>query len=200
MRGPGIMNFKHGLKCKKYRTCISCGKTFVSRNLNPRFCSRECIRPREIKDRFLLCVKKTENCWYWTGVKNRGYGQMKVSELKKPKCRRAHRISYELFIGPVPAGAVIRHICDNPSCVNPSHLLSGSHKENSLDMVKRVRSSKRVGELNTRTKLLDSDIPLIRKLYQDGLLQSEIGLLYQLSKPAVSLIVNFKNWKHVPKD
>jgi HNH endonuclease len=63
------------------------------------------------------------DCWRWTGdVSVRGYGRIKR--------RAAHRVSYELFVGPIPAGMTIDHLCFNTRCVNPAHLEPVTAEEN----------------------------------------------------------------------
>jgi len=58
-------------------------------------------------------------CWLWIGCGNhRGYGQIKIAGVQ----HLAHRVSYELFVGPIPAGLQIDHLCRVRCCVNPSHL------------------------------------------------------------------------------
>jgi len=65
-------------------------------------------------------------CWLWMGCTDRaGYGVLSG--------RRAHRISWELHHGSIPPGKIVRHRCDNPSCVNPDHLLLGTHYDNAVD-------------------------------------------------------------------
>jgi hypothetical protein len=59
-------------------------------------------------------------CWLYQGAKTLGYGRIQLT------CSRtlamAHRVAYELFVGPIPNGLDIDHLCRNPSCVNPTHL------------------------------------------------------------------------------
>jgi len=76
-------------------------------------------------------------CWLWTGAlsDHRGYGRFFI----KGKNEMAHRASYMIHVGNIPDGLIIRHECDNPYCVNPNHLIAGTHKDNSEDMVKRDR-------------------------------------------------------------
>ena len=58
-------------------------------------------------------------CWVWTAsVNNVGYGQLKDG----PRTAKAHRLSYEWCVGPIPDGLVIDHLCRVRRCVNPDHL------------------------------------------------------------------------------
>jgi len=67
-------------------------------------------------------------CWEWKGYKSKGYGVIAVSR----KNTRAHRLLYEMVMGPIPSGLVIDHkVCSNPPCVRPSHLEAVTSKENS---------------------------------------------------------------------
>lgn len=57
-------------------------------------------------------------CWVWTAGKNRGYGRT----FWDGRHQYAHRISYELLVGPIPDGLTIDHLCRNRACENPGHL------------------------------------------------------------------------------
>ena len=85
-------------------------------------------RPSAI-ERFLLKILVLENgCWEWQGPLNRnGYGLFYLS-----KTRAAHRVSYEFFVGLIPEGLQIDHLCRNRACVNIEHLEIVTHRENCL--------------------------------------------------------------------
>lgn len=69
--------------------------------------------------RFLAKVDKTESCWLWTAFCDKhGYAKFSVGG----RTRRAHRFAFERFVGPIPEGYEIDHLCRNRSCVNPAHM------------------------------------------------------------------------------
>lgn len=69
-----------------------------------------------------------DGCWEWTGHLSRGYA---VFSLKNRPVRVA-RASYEAFVGPIPEGLTIDHLCRNTRCVNPEHLEPVTRGENTL--------------------------------------------------------------------
>ena len=85
------------------------------------------INPADVDQaRFWRLVEKTETCWNWKSYTHNGYGEFDV----KKKTRRAHRISYTLLRGEIPAGMTLDHLCRNRACVNPDHLEPVPLKEN----------------------------------------------------------------------
>jgi hypothetical protein len=93
---------------------------------------------QEIETRFWSKVKKGEanECWFWTGRIDRyGYGKFRL----KSKEHGSHRISLKLT-GVDIEGFFVLHQCDNPLCVNPNHLKTGTHKENMAEMKAKGRA------------------------------------------------------------
>lgn len=85
-------------------------------------------------------VTTESGCWEWTGWRAHGYGYF----FHEGKDQRAHRVSYELFVGSIPDGLVVMHSCDNRPCVNPDHLSVGTQADNVRDMVAKGRQRNRV--------------------------------------------------------
>ena len=101
-------------------------------------------------------------CWVWTAAVDKdGYGLIYSKELGGLK--KAHRVAYILFKGPIPEGLCVLHTCDNPPCVNPNHLWTGTNRNNIDDMVAKGRSLH--GKKGTKTKLTEEQVLKIRKLY-----------------------------------
>ena len=85
-------------------------------------------------------VNEENGCWEWQAYRDRkGYGWINDGNGRPGRPLRAHRVSHELFIGPIPEGMLVMHKCDNPRCVNPYHLKAGTAKENTLDMLQKKR-------------------------------------------------------------
>jgi hypothetical protein len=87
------------------------------------------IRP-SAEERFWSKVDKTDGCWFWTAYRDRnGYGKFGVGG-RAGGMVSAHRVAYEMVVGPIPAGLVLDHLCRNPGCVRPDHLDPVTHAEN----------------------------------------------------------------------
>lgn len=82
-----------------------------------------------------------DECWEWQALRqSQGYGQIGVrQEGSKWQHVAAHRVSWALYRGPIPAGLHVLHACDNPGCVNPNHLFLGTHQDNMRDKCAKGR-------------------------------------------------------------
>lgn len=92
------------------------------------------MSPNDLEDR----VEKIPEagCWLWMGACTAGgYGHLRTQS----GLRYSHRVSYEIFVGPIPEGKCVLHRCDVRCCVNPHHLWAGSHSENTRDAHQKGR-------------------------------------------------------------
>ena len=147
-----------------------------------------CVRPdhlilRTVESRFWAKVVKDPNhpkgCWIWNpknALHSFGYGHACSGNGETDS---AHRLSYRLTYGEIPAGLVVRHKCDNPSCVRPDHLLLGTQKENIADARERGRAVYVKGEDIGCAQFRNTQIPIIKdivgRLRQTGLTQKQAG-------------------------
>ena len=118
------MNHRHYSIDIPPRFCEECGKDWalVMDGREGR-ANRRTRGPLTDADRFWRKVNKTDRCWEWIGTQN-SYGYGRVDRLIDGKRRQlpAHRVAYELMVGPIPEGLVIDHLCRNKLCVRPDHL------------------------------------------------------------------------------
>ena len=166
--------------------------------------------PKNTVDRFWDKVKKSSGCWIWCGSKrSKGYGAFVYARGGEVVQGRAHRYSYELHKGKIPAGLCVLHRCDNPACVNPDHLFLGSIADNNADMVSKGRHVRGAtytdpllcnyerGEGHHAAKLTESDIRMIRNQKKSGLSYSKLSRMHGLAVGHLFRIVTRKAWRHV---
>ena len=105
-----------------------------------------------------------EDCWNWkAGLSDKGYGRINV----KRKARHAHKLIYIHFKGEVRDDLQVMHTCNNPSCVNPSHLILGTNKDNQQYATLHGRSVNQF-----RPKLTSQEVERCKR-------QSSVGFTYQ---------------------
>ncbi len=82
-----------------------------------------------VRERFMGKVRVGKDCWEWLGaINNHGYGTFSVAR----RTHSAHKFSYEMYVGAVPHGLDLDHLCRNRWCVNPAHLEPVTRRENTL--------------------------------------------------------------------
>lgn len=126
-------------------------------------------------------------CWVYDGATDGwGYGILN----HKGRMLGAHRVAYAVWVGDITDELIVRHTCDNPPCINPKHLLSGTHGDNASDRGSRNRAG--------AAKVTVEQVLEIRHLRNtiDMTLQ-QIADTYGLSRDGVASIVYRKNWKYV---
>lgn len=165
-------------------------------------------------------VKRTDTCWNWIGGKTeRGYGRFGAFGKKF----QAHRLCFIIHFGIIPAERpCVCHRCDNPACVNPAHLFSGTHSDNMKDMVSKGRAvnvgnlppdcrqfgdnngsrihpeSRPRGECNALAKITEKDVLEMRMDYSSGTIsQIQLASKYGIKQPQISRILRRVSWSHI---
>ena len=148
-----------------------------------------------LAERFWSYVKKTQECWIWTGpLSCYGYGVLSIGHRGQVK---AHRLSWEIHNGPVPKGLCVLHKCDVRDCVNPYHLWLGTKGENTLDMVAKGRNAVSFGSKNGCSNLKEDDIPRIRYARSCGDSYADIGRKYGVTGCMIRRIITGLAWSQV---
>lgn len=132
-------------------------------------------------------------CRLWNRYYDRsGYGRVRY----QGKTRFAHRVAYQVFVGPIPEGLCVLHSCHTPACINPDHLRVGTPKDNAEDRVRAGRNALCSGENHGRAKLTLEKAHNIRQTYSSGnYTQSEVGSLFGVGQQLISRIVRGERWK-----
>jgi len=144
----------------------------------------------DVANRFWAKVQvgSPEECWLWTAYTDRdGYGRFSVRGRKL----RAHRVAVRLD-GRYPTGKIVRHTCDNPGCVNPSHLQLGTQRENMRDRDERGRQPR--GARNGQSRLSRDDVKAIRR---DDRPAKELAARYDTTASNVREIRTRRTWRHL---
>lgn len=130
-------------------------------------------------------VGDPRKCWEWQAAcyKTRmGYGAFGVGK----RVEAAHRVSFTIHHGPIPKGKCVLHTCDNPKCVNPHHLVSGTYRDNNLDMRLKDRAAR---------KLCAESVRAIRC---SNLSSRKLAKQHGVSQHMIMRVIHRIAWDHVP--
>lgn len=131
-------------------------------------------------------------CWVWMGAVDwDNYGVAWNSALKRNA--RAHRLVYEILVGPIPKDLKLLHRCDNPCCVNPDHMFIGTTADNNADM--RAKKRHGHGETHGMNKISAEKVAEINAATGT---HQEIADRFGVSKSTVTAVKSGRLWKHLP--
>lgn len=155
-----------------------------------------------------ISPEPNSGCWLWTGAHDgRLYGQIFVNG----RLLRAHRFSWEVHHGPIPAGAHVCHKCDTPACVNPDHLFIGSAADNMRDAARKGRNGMQrhpsrsrivenrgtlIGDQHPNSKLTAQQVAEIRRLHALGTSQRALARIFPVSAGHIANITRGFVWAH----
>jgi hypothetical protein len=132
--------------------------------------------------------------WFWSQT-SMGYGNLTY----RKKSYYAHRCSFEEMNGDGSSvGYQVRHRCDNPSCVNPDHLIKGSPVENYADAKGRGRLNVAFGERSGKAVLTTELVIAMRSQAASGLSIKEISELFDANRNTVESCLIGGTWGHIP--
>jgi HNH endonuclease len=145
-------------------------------------------------------INSPDECWLWQAAKNnRGYGVIGRGPAADGIVL-AHRASFAIASGRWPTGS-LAHTCDNPPCVNPGHLVEGSHLDNMRDMIAKGRDYHHArpdrharGERNNHAKLTDE---LVREIRASAEGSASIARRLGVDRHTIAHVRNGSTWRHV---
>lgn len=137
-------------------------------------------------------------CWEFTGrYYHKAYGRIYLPSLSSGRGRYhgAHRVAYASHYGIDPSELFVCHRCDNPACINPSHLFLGTPLDNTNDMIKKGRGADQSCGNNSASKLNESAVIAVVDKIKKGLNNKQIAEQLPVSHAQVSLIRLGKCWR-----
>ena len=163
--------------------------------------------PRGVSSEWIWvrCVPEPNTgCWLWLGaVDGCGYGKIQRATPSGTRNYGIHRLAFQLAHGPVPAGHVVMHRCDNPPCVNPAHLTHGTVADNAHDRDRKGRRRSYAlpplyGEDHGQAKLTAFAVSEARRRHAAGETIAALAAENGVTGAAMGLAIRRKTWSHVP--
>ena len=152
---------------------------------------------KAMRKRFEAKTEWDGECLVWTaGRHGQGYGQFHTGREGDRKMSYAHRVAYEIYVGPIPKGLLVLHRCDNPPCVRPEHLFVGTEMDNIRDRDAKGRQNGPRGEAHHSAKLCVREVREIRELHAVEKC-SVLAKKYGVSEAAISKVGLRLTWKSV---
>lgn len=145
--------------------------------------------------KFILKLSTNGECLEYPLQKGRRYPEVSIGGAMV----KSHRLAWTIFQSAIPTGMLVCHSCDNPKCCNPEHLFIGDDLTNAQDRHRKNRYSTNArGERVSTCKLKSTEVIEIRNRRARGESIRSITKDFRVSRRAIQLIVNRKNWKHIP--
>lgn len=140
------------------------------------------------KDYILSRVEiKPSGCWEWQrALDGGGYGNVSKASGE----RSAHRLSYRLFVGDIPLGMYVCHICDNPPCCNPQHLFLGTMADNINDAIIKGRHTCDTTAAIAARKIPQEIIEDILFRVNKGERKKDIATIHKIHVTSIYNIIN----------
>lgn len=111
------------------------------------------------------------------------------------RVERLHRVVYSLWNNTkIPEGLLIRHTCDTALCINPKHLILGTHQDNMQDMMDRGRQHGLSGTMHGAAKLNADQVRAIRA---SKLSRRKLAVIYSISRNAIARVKHNKTYQEV---
>lgn len=150
---------------------------------------------RDIVEWLLGNIKVNENgCFEWQGwVDECGYGRLRIDG----RTFKAHRVSFAVFRGREPGDLCVCHHCDNRKCINPSHLFTGTKKDNSQDAVNKDRI--RRGQNSPKSKLTEGAVSAVVERFNAGESMKSLAQSYGVDCSTLWRAVRGETWCRVDK-
>jgi len=157
---------------------------------------RRRVRDESLSERLerMSCPEPNTGCRLWLGATNaKGYGKFEWNR----QWVMPHRASFVVHFGDIQAGMVVCHRCDQPRCIESTHLFAGTYKDNYEDMVAKGRRRTAQGELSGRSKLTEADVAAVKFRVSMGECMKSVAKSLGVGRTTIHNAVNGITWRHL---